>query len=795
MKKITIILTAIILALLIAGTLPAQVFADSMPEYISEVKIGMGKKAADAEKALAGYKILSDENGNPVDLNDDAGGGLGSKGEKVVYLGYKTTTDRKEAITDLALMNMKGGYSVQEYEALMETQMKSQIIPLVESFQAAIDEYRINYYSDNPANQARAQYVHDILDKFTDDDCGEKGLGELLLNDTKYEMGKKAYNKLSDAEKEKTDVIKESDKAYDALPEEGRKNHADILTILAQANGKATLMIENLITRASDNSDDTWIDRLAGTNNAALADMLEMLPTDAESELAKMYDSDARKILKMWDELREDLENCSEAKKALNKLDTGAFEEAFEAAANIGDDATLDEAKTVLGNYVDAQTDLFAAASDAQTVAIYEKLSEYEYEDGTLLDYFMRPASEISEDISVLYPLVACLSGGQRAGIDFVSLKELICMALTDEEGYRDADLDSLEKISIYSGVDRGIYQKGGVALTSDALRANAADESTEDGVLSLWTLASMIVTGLSIAALATSVSYWVDYSLKLKALTAQINNHRELLHMMWGDNPYYKGLKGDMKFGGWGLEEVFDEREHPEWKEPYNQATSRSALCKSLSIGISVAVVILALVTTYLAYRDMVDYYKVEFTPIPHYMVDEKDITAFDENGNKTVLKNQSAYYKAVECNRTKDDEMYESLGTCADMNGDVGKQWLALYAQKSDVLAPVLANSLLVKVDDADLPAGYTTGIHMFGSSSAFNLNSELYNWNKSAPGVMVYYKTDTSAKASGTAGSNFTAGNLAIAGAIGIAAGALISGIAAKTAGKKKKSPSAA
>ena len=114
MKKFIMAFIALVTALLIAAILPAQVFADSIPEYISEVKIGMGKDGKSARAALSDYKILSDDKGNPVDLNQKAGGGLGSKGDKVVYLGYKTTADRDEAITDLALMNMKGGYSVQE---------------------------------------------------------------------------------------------------------------------------------------------------------------------------------------------------------------------------------------------------------------------------------------------------------------------------------------------------------------------------------------------------------------------------------------------------------------------------------------------------------------------------------------------------------------------------------------------------------------------------------------------------------------------------------------------------------
>jgi hypothetical protein len=174
--------------------------------------------------------------------------------------------------------------------------------------------------------------------------------------------------------------------------------------------------------------------------------------------------------------------------------------------------------------------------------------------------------------------------------------------------------------------------------------------------------------------------------------------------------------------------------------------------------------------------------------------MVDEADITVYNEHGEKTVIKNQAAYYKAIECNRNYKDEMFESLGECADLNGDVGRQWLALYAQKSDAAAPILAESLLVKVNDGNLPAGYTTGIHMFGSGSAFNLNSELYDWNKSAPSVMVYFKTDTAAKSPTAAGSSFTAGNLVLAGVAGLSAGALISALALTTVNRKKKQKAA-
>ena len=781
MKKIALIITALLLALTIAGTLPAQVFADSVPEYISEVKIGMGKKAADAEKALAGYKILSDEKGNPVDLNQNAGGGFGSKGEKVVYLGYKTTSDRSDAVTDLALMNMKGGYSVEEYEALMETQMKAQIIPFVDNFLAAINEYRDNLKSENPANRQRAEYIKAVLNKFIDDDTG-KGLGDLLVNETVYEMGLKAYNALSGSAKEKTDLIRENSKAYARIPDEEKNNHADILKILAQSNGKATLMMENLIARAADTNDDTWLDRFAGVTYDDLLKSTDMLPTDAEAETAKLFDSDAKKILKGWDDFRGELLKYDEYKKLVENFNEKAVLDAYDRFENITEKSSEDEIIEAANAYTEAQGKALEMMAAAEIAGIHDVLENYEYGEGTLLDFFTKDSAEIAENISALYPLVASLSDGQRAGLDFVTMREYMIIALSEPENYKDTDLENIAETSVYDGIDRAIYEKGGVALTSDARRSGVTPgvEESESTAFSKWTVVMAAVTGAAFLAFTASAISWAAFSYKSEAanlMIARANNANEMEGLFKIVYTTDRNMKRVEKIV------YFDE-----------MYAARASVAKWLTLGFGVAMVLLALVTTWLAYEDMVDYYHVDFTPIPHYMVDKKDITAFDENGNKIVLKNQSAYYKAVECNRTEKDEMFPNLGTLADMNGDVGKQWLALYAQKSDTSAPILASSLLVKIykngTAADIPAGYTTGIHMFGSGSAFNLNSELYDWNKKARQIMVYYKVDnTPAKTGSAAGSTFSTGTFALTGAAGLAVGALISGLAVKSAGKKK------
>ena len=758
MKRVSAMVLAIVLALLIGAIGPVQVFAESSPDYISDVKVFMGDyAAAEAE----GYTLLKDGD-TPVDLNKKAGGGLGSKGEKAVYLGYKTTKNRSEAITDLALMNMKGGYDVAEYEALYEQYIKAQITPLADKFVTMIEEYRQNLSRSHP-NAVRAQYARDILDKFIDDDT-DKGLGSLFRNETKYEMGDKAYNELSDAKK---------------------KQHADLITILGQCNGKATLAIANLLVRACDPNDTTWLERMQEITYDNMVEQTGLTPTDAERELAKLYDDDAQAVLDIWDDL---LKNLNEYDSAVAKIENfsieGARRELEEKERAVKKLSKAEGNEEIIKEYVTAYEEYMAeyieTMSAVQTVYVYEYLESVDYGDGTLLDFFNRSSDTV--EIEELYPLVASLTPGQRAGLSFVSLKELISMTIIDNEAYENAEYDFIDEVSIYDGVDRGIYEPGGVALTTDARRAGVTEVMEEKSMFSAWTMSLMAVTGVATVALTVAAAGWVENAIKVNNINTKLAKF-----------PEYGGASDDfLIIGGekvYVAEEVSSEEIGLRFNSGIDRFTSASKLCKSLTIGLGVAVIILAGVTTYLAWEDMKAYYNVEFSPIPHYMVDEKDIIGYNKKGEKIMLKNQSAYYKAVECNRTEKDEMFKVLGNRADMNGDVGRQWLALYAVKNNVMDPILASSLKVVVDNPQLPAGYKTGIHMFGTDAAFNLNNSLYDWNNDAKSVYVYFQTDD-APAASTTGSNFSAGALAIAGGAGIVVGALVTALVMKTKRKPDK-----
>jgi hypothetical protein len=218
----------------------------------------------------------------------------------------------------------------------------------------------------------------------------------------------------------------------------------------------------------------------------------------------------------------------------------------------------------------------------------------------------------------------------------------------------------------------------------------------------------------------------------------------------------------------------------------------ARSPFATKLMLGFGLVAVVLSSVALYFSYRDLVDYYNVEYSPIPKYIVDEKDITAYNNKGEKIVIKNQAAYYKVVETTRGESDEWFKILGASGDLNGTVGRQWLALYAARNENETPILASSLKVVVGSDDVPTDYTTGIHMFGSDAAYNLNNTQLVWNNDAKSTYVYFGVED-ASGAGTAGSSFSAGYFILAGVIGLLAGAAIT-IGVSFGLKKKKNAAA-
>ncbi|MEE1017257.1 MAG: hypothetical protein U0L27_06270 [Ruminococcus sp.] len=793
MKKLLTAITSAVLCMTMLIIAPTQIVAsaaENEQKYISEVKVGMGVTSDQASKELLdeGYTILKDDNGNYADLNKDAGAASPMKegpNQKIVYLGYKTTSEAGNAITDLAVMNMKGGYSFEDYEKLMQTHLDTQIKPFVDRFIATLKEYRENLQKpQDSANYKRSNYYKALLNKLTDDDTGGKPLGDLLVNQTKYEMGDEAYNALSDEEK---------------------KNHCDILTLLMQGNGQAILLMETELTKSADSSNSTWVDRFKETSLDKLTKKVKnenpnMTPSEINKELDKLYNDDAKKILEKWEAFNEILINYDNAGENIKKAVEG---NTADKSIDINENSTDSEIQEAATKASDTQTKAVTGGLAAEEIAAHDYLETVEYGDGTMLEFFERDKSEFedSENIRELYPIVDSLTGGQLAGLDFLSIKDMVVMALTDENGFKKVDLNDVLTASIYQDVNREIYEKGGVALTDAAMRAKAtAQEATPTFKLS--TLGSVLWTCTAVSGAAAAASAIAHAKLKnspyLKALTEYQDKMKSYQTIMNKDGKGFGNLTSDQKTA---YKNLLSKKNAYENSEVYQKALFKSNITKYLAAGFTVLGAVLAGVSIYTTIEEMKAFYKVEFTPIPKYIVDRADITAVNQKGETVMVKNQTAYYKAVLCNRTAgssafEKKNYEILKDRNDLNGDVGMQWLSLYSVKYENGTPILADSLKVKLGNGDAPEGYTNGIHRFGEKDVvFNLTSRLYCYNDPSEGTYVYFKNDTSTvKDLTAAGSSFSGGSLALGIGAGSLAGCALTLLLLKVNNKKKKNGSA-
>lgn len=393
MKKLLSVkkLTAFILVLTMAMLLPVQTVASAtVGKYVSELYVAYGKDA-DAVK-----KTLSDKGYTPVD------GNLNKNGDTYVMMGYKTTDEIRDSVTDIAVMNMDGNFNTTEYKEVLR-QRKTQVAELLTEFMATIREYRANL----KAGKAKATAVHDLLNKLTDDDSG-KPLGDLFNSETLQD--KVGVNK--------------------SITDENKEKLPDLLTILMQGNSAYILTIENMLSLAADTNDNTWVDRFAEKNYDDMLDELEDSRPDLNtpSKRAQYLDAEYGTIV----------DNLSASVAAFRKdlLDyesrglsvTDAKEKDIEA--EFGNTDTADEEK---------KADIVSDELNwAETGFLYEALKNYEggkYKKGELLDFFLEEAEE--DDIERYYPMAAAFTEGQRGGMGFVSFRDLLRYAVVDFDSWK----------------------------------------------------------------------------------------------------------------------------------------------------------------------------------------------------------------------------------------------------------------------------------------------------------------------------------------------------------------------
>ena len=248
------IITALVLTLTIIMLLPLQTAAaaENNGKYVSEVYVAYGKDADEAKKTL------SDKGFTPVE------GNLNDGGKTYAMMGYKTTDDIRESITDLAVMNMRGDYSVEDYKKLLKGQ-KTEIAEFLDEFMTVIKEYRYNLKE----GKAKAIYVHDLLNNYIEDDTGMK-MGDLLNSET----------------------LQDKVGVSESIEAENPENLPDLVTILLQGNAPVIKSIETVLLMATDTSFNTWVDRFADVNYDGVLGLIENERPELNTEAKQIQYAD-----------------------------------------------------------------------------------------------------------------------------------------------------------------------------------------------------------------------------------------------------------------------------------------------------------------------------------------------------------------------------------------------------------------------------------------------------------------------------------------------------------------------
>ena len=91
---------------------------------------------------------------------------------------------------------------------------------------------------------------------------------------------------------------------------------------------------------------------------------------------------------------------------------------------------------------------------------------------------------------------------------------------------------------------------------------------------------------------------------------------------------------------------------------------------------------------------------------------------------------------------NKTKTKYKEWGCGDAADINADVGREWLAMYVNRSPAKGnPILASTLTIVTGTKDQPANLDGCLHFFGSSAPAMLDDTAYCYRSDNNGMYMY------------------------------------------------------
>ena len=753
---------SIIAFLLIATTLlgaSISVFAAKAEEYICELRLIYAEDYDEAKAILADteftdYKIYNSN------LNKDSD-------EVGVWLAYKTTTDIDDAITDLAIMQMNGGYREGNYQAMLQ-QSYNEYVAMGRVYLNAIS-YFLDAYKKGAA---LAKLAYRQLNFYT---VESYGIPEEDIPDFEGErLGDIFYNGIDEYELA-TMFLQGNSYALTnirSLLAMGVSYNGDGKTYLDKVGESAAKMNANATVFNSAGYDD--LAAIIAPTVKVFSDMFKELGTvEAELDYSdEEYTEDELKYLEYV--------AIAEMLRKVNYLDGKTlYQFCLEYALNESDYSSLyplvdalnegQVALTKVAHYYDV---VLYNMTNYSEEAVDEKLSEMEE------TYGERPFNiYLGVDRTVYYGTFALTSDAYRADAYTES-------GIADAFFGSDSYMDTIITIS-FGAVGAGLLM-GAFGITADlsyqatqrafdaAVRAleELPDQmwySLLNGHTAFYSCDELITTSMAMYVannnLAIDFTSW-SFHEKLVYLTQHkpfIDNG--IIDLVNGDptnnTPFVKGT--DFWFNVNNVNQQFRKiHQYDSLRiNAYMETTSHTgALLASGLLYVAGGAM-----TLYSAFRlgmTVYNYYHPDYDDVPLSMVDLVE----------TVDGDRYVRYDVVLEAEANGDNRY----TAGDLNAYEGQRWNALYYTKSyEAGQPLLANSFTVSNTSNKAKTGYAT-VHRFGEEICYNLNKYNFDGNTSIYLSVKQSKNNKTAVSyvPEVVGSMFGTGFLILAGGIGAALG---------------------
>ncbi len=445
------------------------VTAENDSKYISEVQVFSGSSLAEAIKSCEAEGYVAVKNNiNRTESGDSTDNGI-------YIVGYKTTTNPDEAITDISLLQMNGGYQYCTYSDIAERAMEK-LGNIPTEISDAINEFAANYSAGSPAAVSAVK----VLNCYHIDELSGMKLGDYMVSGSCT-----------------ADFVKK---------------------LLSRANTSVvTAFCNALVPGVADYGEDNWASRVSASTVQA-----ELAEGDNDNKLDSQY-----KVLAK--ELTDSLQSFAQSYTAAA--------ERYAASGGKVETSVSDESETELNEQtvedVSSGGEIETEDGDVLFLTAYDMLNQYSYDETTRLgDYIValgNSSYDESANLRKIYPLVDSLTDGQLAmmrmcGVAFSAIYLSNDSSLIDEAEKQVTAIKEeissqigTDSMSIWVGTDQTAFEQK-VAVTKDAYRANSAGQiyntlTTPDGIDNFlsraMTMVSIVSGVFGLAACITHLATW----------------------------------------------------------------------------------------------------------------------------------------------------------------------------------------------------------------------------------------------------------------------------------------------